>query len=405
MNATSPIVVLDLGSSKVAAIAARMSDAGRLEVLSLAYVQSRGISKGGVTDLEEAAKAIDDVLGKIERHLKFRVEDVWTNVPTFAMLSLTGQAVAPLYPSPRAIKRQDVHQVLTNSKKLLIPDDRETVWAVAREYIVDGQRHIHHPTGLQGSRLEVVTHVVTAVTEQIDVAEQAVSASRRTVAGMVPASLASGYATLSKDGRDLGAVIVDVGGGKTEVGVFIDGAYAYQAVVPIGGINVSRDIQQLLHTDFDEAERLKADYSSALPDTVSKTETVDVMQQGQIRPMQRYVLCQIVESRMREIFEHVGAQLEKSGLEGGLPKMAVLTGGGSILRGTEELFEKTLPQFKCKVAQPKVEGKFAGQVASPMLSTAVGIARYSLESEGEELAPVSGLSGWQDRIRSWISRF
>ena len=405
MSDASPIVVLDLGSSKVAAIAARIGEAGRLEVLSLAYGPSRGVSKGTVTDMEEAAKAIDDAIAKIERHLRFRVEEIWLNVPTSTMLSLTGQAVSPLYPSPRPIKRQDVHQVLTQSKKLLIPDDREIVWSVPREYVVDGQRHIHHPTGVSGSRLEVVTHIVTAAIKPVDEAEKAIKAGRRSIAGMVPASLASGFAVLSQEGRDLGAVVVDVGGGKTEVGVFIDGAYAYQAVVPIGGINVSRDIQQLLHTDFDEAERLKADYSSALPDTVSKSETVDVMQDGQLRPMQRYVLCQIVESRMREIFEHVGAQLDKSGLEAGLPKMAVLTGGGSILKGTEELFEKTLPHFKCKVAQPKVDGKFAGQVASPMLSTAVGVARYALESEGEELAPVSGLSGWQDRIRGWISRF
>ncbi len=405
MSQGNTVVALDIGTSKVAAVAAVNSAEG-LEVVSLAYMPSAGVKKGTIEDLASNATVVDDVLTKIERHLRFKIENVWLNVPSGGLLSMNGQAVQHLYPSPRAVKRQDVHSLIQQSRKIALPPDRETVLAIPRDFLVDGARHSRQPIGVSSSRLECVTHIVSAPSGHIVSAERTVQAGNRKVAGMVPAAMASGLGVLTPEGRDLGAVLVDIGGGKTDIGVFVDGVLAFQSVVPIGGSNVTRDIQQLLQTDFDEAERLKAEFAVAVSGNVSKNETVDVTQVGQdhARPMQRVVLCQIVESRLKEIFDHVGHALEQSGLGPDIPKMAVLTGGGSILAGTEDLFALHLGHFKCKVAQPKVVGRFKSQVSSPMLSTAVGVARYSMESEGDEFAPVSGVSSWKDRVLNWISK-
>ena len=205
---------------------------------------------------------------------------------------------------------------------------------------------------------------------------------------------------------DLGAVVVDIGAGKTDVAIFLDGSYVYQGVVPIGSDHVTSDIQHLLRTTFEEAEMLKMEHGHCSPDATNQ-DIINVRQldHDELRPMQRRVLAEIIQARMREIFEHVGKSIAKSSLGLDVPKMAALTGGGSIIPGTEELFEKTLTHFKCRVAQPRVTGRFAEQVANPTMATAVGLARYALDSDEFELAPVSGTSGWKDTIRLIISRF
>lgn len=399
-------VALDLGSAKVAAVAARVDDRGRLEVVSLAYGASEGVERGVVTDPVLAGEAAARVLGKIERHLGTETGPVWMSVGGKGVLSDTGRAFAPISPPNRTVRPQDVHQLTEASRKLILPAGQETLMALPREFVVDGGRRTGDPLGMPASRLDVATHIVSASAAQLDALEAVGRVVQREVAGVVPSSLASGLGVLSQTAMDAGAVVVDIGAGKTDVSVFLDGAFAYQRVIPVGGALVSRDVAHLLKTTYEEAERLKVEHGAANPEAAEKGETVLVLQDGadHARPMQRRMLCEIIASRMREWSRLVAETLEDSGLEE-RPRLVFVTGGGSLLPGTEEILESLIANSTVKGTQPKVAGRFAGQVASPMLAVAAGLSRYALEAEDHELSPVARREGWRERIRTFLSHF
>jgi cell division protein FtsA len=407
MDLRDAVVALEIGGAKTAAIVAQPDKKGRLEVVSLAYSPTRGLDRGRVVDEDLLIDTINLVLGKVERHLQTSVSRVYLAVGSLNLHSAMGQAMTPIFPEGRAVKRQDVHSLIQLSRRGVTPDGEVQVLVVPRGFSVDGDWHTRAPEGLGASKLEVETHIISGLRSEIDQIERVMSRAGREIAGIYPVSLASGLGTLSSDGLDLGAIVIDIGSETTSVGVFLDGTFAYQAVVPLGSAHVSRDVMQLLSTDWDEAERLKCEHGDCFAARVEENDRVSVVQAGTMgpRPMQRKVLAEIIESRMREIFESAVEALEEFAPLGELPIMAVLTGGGSVLKGSEQLCGEIFNGKVCKVAQPKVAGRFSGQVASPMLSTLVGVARYALESDEDEFAPASGSTGWRDRIRTLISRF
>lgn len=394
------VVAIDLGTSKVACVVAEPGANGELTVLSLAYGPSAGVDRGTIIDEAAARASVDSVVGKVERHLGTTIDRVWCSLGGPHLESVNGQAMLPIYPAARAIKRQDMHQVLTNSRKLLMPPDREQVLALPKEFLLDGQRGIANPEGLRGTRLEVVTNIVMGQSKEIAKTERCCAGDGRRIVGMVPAGLASGLGVLSQEMMEMGTVVVDIGAGKTDVAVFADGVMAYCAVVKVGAEHYTNDIAQLLKTDFDEADRLKVEHGSTLPGPVDAEETVAVLQEGQSgpRPMKRKMLCEILGSRGAEHARIVRAKIEESGVEAGQLKSVVLTGGGSLLDGSKDVFEEILGIGRPRIVQPKVAGAFSKQVASPILSTVVGVARYALESGDDDFAPVSGLSSWKERI-------
>ncbi len=394
------VVAVDLGTSKAACVVADVGSKGGLEVVSLAYGPSAGVERGVVTDVASATTAVDSVVGKVERHLGTKVDQVWCSIGGAHLHSVTGQGLLPIYPPQRVLKRQDVHQVLNHSRQVLISPSAEQVLALPREFVVDGQHGISDPVGLRAGRLEVLTHVITGGKAEIAAMEAAVSGQSRRVVGMVPSALASGLGVLSQEMMDLGTLMVDIGATTTEVGIFVDGALAYQAVVKIGSDHFSHDIAQLLHTTFAEAERLKTEEGSVYTRSVEADDSVMVNQEEHSgpRPMKRKMLCEILESRGNELCQFVAAKIAESGVSQSEIKSVVLTGGGSLIDGCAELFAENLGVSSPRIVQPKVAGSFAKQVASPMLSTVVGVARYALEAGEDDLAPVSGFSSWKERI-------
>lgn len=407
MDLHEAVVALEIGSAKTAALVARPDAKGRLEVVSLAYGPTLGFERWRIVDEQAVAESIDSVLGKLERHLGIPIERLYVGFATPEMESVTGQAMMPIFPAGRAVKRQDIHTLVQTSRRVTGGGEGEQVLALPRHFLVDGKKIFSPPEGLEAQRVEVETHILTCPVGEVDQIEKMLKAGKREVLGFVPTGLASGLGTLSVDGLELGATVIDIGAETTTMGVFMEGAFVYQVVLPVGSAYVSRDIMQLLSVEWDEAERLKCDEGNAWAESVEAHDRISVLQSGmsESRPMQKKVLAEIVESRMREIFSACRNRLEDFLPLEELPIMVVLTGGGSVVRGTEQLCEEILDGKRAKVAQPKVAGRFAGQVASPMLATIVGVARYALESDEAELAPISGSAGWRDRFRTLISRF
>lgn len=391
------VVVLDLGSSKAACLAASPDGIDGMKVEALATVPCKGVVKGVVNDLDEAAKAVDNVIRKVQSDLGHEVGSIVVGISGKDVEGLKTQGFRPILPRGRIINAQDVLEVLNHSRSLVLPPDREQVQAIPREFRVDGQRDVRNPAGMSGDKLEVITYVITSPVSVIQNLENVVNRTGHTVEQMAFKALASGLGVLTPEELEMGTVVVDIGAGTTDVAVFAKGSLAYAASLPLGGAAVTSDLSQLLRTSPEEAERLKLTHGACLAKNVSPNDSVDVNQIGQpvARPMQRRVLCEIIESRMREIAKMVSQHVEKSGIHTAPPGGLVLTGGGAWLADSNRLFEAVLPHMTVRVAEPDLGSKFGRQ---PGLATVIGLARFASQCQ-DEIMPATGMGGWKDRVR------
>jgi cell division protein FtsA len=398
------IACLDLGSTKTTCMVASPHEDGGVRLEGVAVSESRGTRRGVITDLDEAAKSIDNVLRRARQEVGQDLPGVVVGVGGSHIEGMNAQGFVPIYPRSRVITRDDVLQVIHHSRQVIIPPDREMIQALPREFRVDGQRGILKPIGMNGSKLECVTYIVTGQATHLQNIEKAIGMTGHKVEQMVLQPLASGLGVLSQEQIELGSAVVDIGGGVTEIAVFGSGSVAFSASIPIGGSLVTSDITKLLKTSPEEAERLKTKFGAAMARNIAENESVEVQQLGQstARPLQRKVLCEIIESRMRELALMVKQQIEKSGLYGMLPGGVVLTGGGAMLEDTQNLFEDVLRHLRVEVVEPKVNGAVHGLTDRPGMAAALGMARFAIQCFGDELGPAGG-AGWKDRVRTFWS--
>jgi cell division protein FtsA len=402
---TNSVTVLDLGSTKAVCLRASEDASGEIKVDAVSTAECKGVRRGVVCDLDDAARAVETVMRQIQQKTGEDSNCLIVGIAGSHVEGLNAQGFVPIYPRSRLITREDVLQVINHSRQVMIPPDREQIQALPREFRIDGQRGIQRPIGMNGSRLEVVTYIVTGQVTHVQNIEKAVGMTGRRVGQMVLQSLASGLGVLTQEELELGSAVVDIGGGTTDVAVFSGGSIAYSASLPIGGQLVTSDISKLLKTSPEEAERLKREYGSAHAKLVGDKDSVEVMQLGQThaRPMQRRVLCEIIESRMREIAVMVRQQIEKSGMYGVLTGGVVLTGGGSMLPNTDKLFEDVLKHVRVRAAEPQLGAALAAEGVG--MATAVGLARYALQCGDDELAPAGDDGNWKERIKTLFSVF
>jgi len=401
------VSVLDLGNSSIRCLVAKVDQSGGYHVVAQASTECKGIKKGVVADIDETAHAIDIVCRNIQNKTGAPLNSLVVGIGGQHVEGQNAQGFVPIYPRSRLITREDVLQVVNHSRQLGIPPDREQIQALPREFRIDGQRGIQRPIGMNGSKLEVITYIVTGQSSHIQNIERAIAMAGQKVDQMVLKPLASGLGILNSDCIDGGAAVVDIGGGTTEVAVFAGGSIAYSATIPVGGMLVSSDLCKLIKVAPEEGERLKLTHGSARPDQINEKETVDVLQIGQThkRPMQRRVLCEIIESRMRELAIMVRQQIEKSGLNGMLPAGVFITGGGSLLPGTEHLFADVLKHMRVTVVAPQMKGLLGTGNDRQGMSVLVGLAKYALEMGDNELTPASGKKDWKDTVRTMWSLF
>lgn len=399
------VSVLDIGSTKAVCLAAEPDGTGGLNVRGIASAECRGVRRGVVSDLEETAGAIENVVKRVQQMADEEIQTLVVGISGTHVEGTNAQGFVPIYPRSRVIQREDVLQVINHSRQLMISPDREQIQALPREFRIDGQRGIRKPIGMNGSKLEVVTYIVTGQTTHIQNVEKAVAMAGKRVEQMVIQPLASGLGVLTEEEMDLGTAVVDIGGGTTDVGVFTGGSIAFSATIPVAGLLVTSDLSKLLKTSPEEAERLKLESGNAVPKLVGDQESVSVMQLGhtQLRPLQRRVLVEIIESRMRELAMMVKQQIERSGMMGMLPGGIILTGGGSQLPGTEKLFGEILKNSRIRTAVPQVDGPHCSTLNHAEMATVVGLSKFAIQFADDELAPAES-GNWKDRIRTfWTS--
>ena len=396
------VAVLDIGSTKVACVIAERSGTVSPRPLGIGAVKCEGALSGFINDRELIAHAIKQAVSTAEQMAGLKAERLVVGAYGPLVTGLSSMGVVPIYPRTRAVTREDVLQVVNHSRQLSLTDGRELLQAIPREFRVDGQTKIQKPIGMVGGRLEVTTYLVTADSEQLQGIEECVKEAGYEIDQMVLGSMASGLSVLTNQEMDEGVAVVDIGDSGTELAIFQNRAISYSSSIPIGGALVTSDLSKLLKTSLEEANRLKTEFGAAWSKSISEQETISVVQLGQIqaRPMQRRVLCEIIESRMRELALFVRKEIEESGFSRSLSAGIALTGGGSRLIGSETVFEEQMKHLKVRQGRPKSVGPMAQQADRPELAMAVGMARFALDANQDELAPATGSGDWKERIRT-----
>jgi len=305
------------------------------------------------------------------------------------------------------VTEEDVSRVIDAARAMNIPADQKILHILPQEYIIDGQDGIREPVGMSGVRLEAKVHIVTGAVSSAQNIIKCCNRCGLDVADMVLEQVASSEAVLLQDEKDIGTVLVDIGGGTTDIAVFLDGAIRHTAVIPIGGDHLTNDLVVGLRTSAREADQLKKKYGACMTAIISPEEQIEVPSVGgrSPRPMPRQVMAQILEPRVEELFELVKAELQRSGYKELMAAGVVLTGGSSLLEGMVELAEEVF-DIPVRLGRPQGVGGLVDVVGSPIYATGVGLIEYG--QRYREHAPMGGRSEkgmfarvW-GRMRSWF---
>jgi len=392
------VFVLDIGTSKTVALSACLDESGNVQILAISNVPSRGIAKGMIVDLDLAAGTVREALTEIG--YPGPTADLVVAVNGSHLEGVNAQGFVPISPANRNILPEDVLAVINHSRQVSPSPDREQIMAIPREFRVDDQKGITRPLGLHGSRLEVVTHIITGKIATMQNLERTIEMAGGKVSMIMPAPMASATAILNETAKEIGTAVIDLGASTTGVTVFAKGAVVRICCLPVGGAHVTNDIMTLLKMTPQDAEKLKKDHGRAHTLGTKEESSVDVRQVGQSQPrtMARKVLYEIIESRLKEIATLVDQELLASGYRKMLPGGILLTGGASQLRGSAQLFAKVLGDSQIKAASPYEQGPAGTHANSAEYSCAVGLAKHFLSGREDDLQPASGYQNWKEKI-------
>jgi cell division protein FtsA len=405
------IAGLDLGTTKVCAIVAEQTDDG-IDIIGIGSVPSKGLRKGVVVNIESTVQSIKAAIEQAETMAGCEIRTVYAGVAGSHVRSVNKEGVAAV--PNREVDAEDVRRVLEQAKAFPLPADRQVLHVLPQEYVVDDQDGIKEPIGMSGVRLEARVHVVTAGTASIQNIIKCTERCGLYVADVVLEPLASAEAVLFDDEKEIGVALIDIGGGTTDVILYVNGAVVHTAVVPIGGLSLTSDIAQGLRTPLAEAERIKIKYGCASVALVDHEETIEVPSVGgrPARVLPREVLCGIIEPRVEEIFQAVRHVIDETGFAEMLGAGVVLTGGTTMLDGMPEFAERVL-ELPVRRGSPTGVGGLVDVVKSPAYSTGVGLVKFGAQKlrsqsaerpaapEPQAVAP-SPVSGWGRRLGAWF---
>src|SRR5262245_59083870 len=355
------IVGLDIGTTKIAAVVGELTDEG-IDVIGVGTHPSSGLKKGVVVNIDSTVASIRHAVEEAEHMAGVEISSVYVGIAGGHIKGLNSHGVVAV--KGKEVRREDVAEVIKHAKAVAIPLDREIIHVLPQEYIVDGQDGIREPIGMSGVRLEAKVHIVTAAVTSAQNIVKCCNRCDLTVADIVLEPLASGYAVLDEEEKELGVVLVDIGGGTSDIAVFHDGAIVHTAVLAVGGHQLTNDVAIGLRTPRGDAERLKHRHASAMSAMVSDVETIEVPSVGGRAPMvvPRRALTEILEPRVEEVFSLVRHELEKAGYYELLGSGCVVTGGSAMLEGMPELAAQVL-DMPVRRGMPKGVGGLTDMVS------------------------------------------
>ncbi len=404
----SLVVGLDIGTTKVCAVVGEVTDRG-LDVVGIGTSPSHGMRKGVVVNIDSTVEAIKKAIEEAELQAGIEIDAVYAGIAGSHIKGFNSRGVIAI--KDKEVTQLDIERVIDAAKAVAIPTDREVIHVLPQEFVIDEQDGIREPLGMSGVRLEAEVHIVTgAVTSAQNIIKSCNRAGLE-VSDMVLQQLASSYAALAEDEKELGVALLDIGGGTTDIAIFLQGSIWHTAVIPLGGNHVTNDIAVGLRTPAAEAERIKREHGCALTSLVRPEESIEVTSVGgrEPRTLSRQLLAEIVEPRAEEILMLAKREIEKAGYLEMIPSGVVLTGGAVILDGMPELAEQ-LFDLPVRRGTPRNVGGLVHIVSSPVYTTGVGLVMYGMHhldrgrfgagGRGDSLASRAGR-----RMRGLLGRF
>lgn len=411
--ARAPVVVgLDVGTSKVCAVIGELAPTG-VDVIGIGQAPSRGLRKGVVVNIEATVEAIRRAVQDAEQMAGVEVDAVYVSVGGAHLAGLNSRGVVAVQGRHREVTPADVARAVEVARDVPLPPDREILHVLTQAFTVDEHDGIREPVGMLGSRLGVAVHLITGAAAPLQNVVRAVNRSGLTVRDVVLQPLASAESVLTPDERDLGVLLIELGGGTTSVALFREGALWHTAIIPLGGDHVTNDIAVGLRTPAADAEELKKRYGCARSALVLEDETIEVPSIGGRKPrvLSRQTLARIIQARVEEIFALAARGLVQAGLEDAATAGVVVTGGGTLMEGVPELAEATF-DLPVRRGIPKWVGGLYDQVESPGFATAVGLVLYGARTERQAggaraLGAADGVPGvgrLVRQVREWLGR-
>ena len=376
------IVGLDIGTSKVVAIVGSITDEGGLEIVGIGSHPSRGLKKGVVVNIESTVQSIQRAVEEAELMAGCQIHSVYAGIAGSHIRSLNSHGIVAI--RDREVYSLDLERVIDAAQAVAIPADQKILHILPQEYVIDTQEGIKEPLGMSGVRLEAKVHLVTCAVNAAQNIEKCIRRCGLEVEDIILEQLASSYAVLTEDERELGVCLVDIGGGTTDIAIFTEGAIRHTGVIPIAGDQVTNDIAMALRTPTQNADEIKIKYACALTQLAGADETIKVPSVGDRPPrdLSRQALAEVVEPRYDELFTLVQAELRRSGFEDMIAAGIVLTGGTSKMEGVVELAEEIF-HAPVRIGSPQdVEG-LMDIVRNPIYSTGVGLLQYGLKQHTE----------------------
>jgi cell division protein FtsA len=401
------IVGLDIGTSKVVAIVGEINDDGDIEVVGIGSHPSRGLKKGVVVNIESTVHSIQRAVEEAELMAGCDIHSVYTGIAGSHVRSLNSHGIVGIRDSE--VSAGDVDRVIDAARAVAIPADQKILHILPQEYVIDGQEGIREPVGMSGVRLEAKVHMVTGAESAAQNIVKCVQRCGLEVDDIVLEQLASSYSVLTEDEKELGSCIVDIGGGTTDIAVFLHGAIQHTAVIPIAGDQVTNDIAVSMRTPTQYAEEIKIKYACALSQLANPDETIEVPSVGERPPrrLARQTLAEIVEPRYEELFGLIRDELRRSGFEELIAAGIVITGGSAKMEGAVELAEEVF-HMPVRLGSPQYVGGLKEVIRNPIHATGVGLLLYGYENlmrRGRRATPVSGsVSDVWNRMKAWFQK-
>ena len=410
-----PIVVgIDVGTTKICTLVGREEGPGQIRILGVGIEPSQGMRKGVIVDLAASSQAVGRSIDKAERTSGLEITSALVSLAGSNVSSVNSRGVVGV--AGRIIDQDDIARAMDAARAVAIPHNREIIHVIQRGFDVDGQEGIRMPVGMHGYRLEVETHIITASAASVENLRQCVGVAGVEVSQFVLNPLASAEVVLTETERQMGVVVCDVGGGTTDMAIYIDGDVWHTAVLAVGGNHVTSDIAHGLRLPMSQAEEIKIQHGHAVEAEVPAQEFFNIKPFGEQETVQisRQELVHIIEARVEEIFSLVVQEIKRSGYDGLLPAGMVLTGGTSLLPGIRNLASQVL-SVPVRIAQPENLVGMVDKLGSPAYSTSVGLLRWAVlmsefspQDGGSRRAYAPGPSSggvmdWS-RLKNWLRR-
>ncbi len=403
------VVGLDIGTTKICAIVGEKMKDG-VEIIGIGSTPSKGLRKGVVVNIESTVESIKKAIEEAELMAGCDINRVYCGIAGGHIKAFNSHGVIAI--KNREITKADIDRVIEAAQAVVIPPDREVIHVIPQEYIVDDQEGIQEPLGMIGIRLEVKVHIVTAAVTSAQNIIKCANKAGLDVADICLQQIASSEAVLNSDEREIGVVLVDIGGGTTDIALYHNGTIKYTTVITLGGNQITGDLSVGLRTTTSEAEKIKKQWGCAMSAMASRDETIEVASVGggKTRTVSRFMLCEIIEPRVEEIFQLVQREIMKSGYDNLISSGVVLTGGTAALEGITELAEQVF-NLPVRRGLPMGITGLVDVVRSPMYSTGVGLVQYGgRHISGTEFRRGGGGDGnlfnkLTSRMRGWVKEF